>query len=319
MRRIAILFLALTLSIVCIGQKSMRNIKGITVNEGGVTVPNVTLKVDGVSTEFHSGRTGQFEFSVPISCKTLTAFANGYAATKVDVSGQFVIVRMIPEGKAPAANEVVAPAVVHQTVASSVTSSATDESAYYAPLDTETYSSRSKLYKKGFYNAIDISYSYSFNGGRAIYTNLGERSYAALHPVQLSYSLGYKFSPQYTLYAGAGFMYNIMGLEKYDTVEKDIYRDFTSRTWDVPVFLGLTITFGGGLVRPLLLLQGGVYVMALVPDFELGFGMTVECGSRGAFNLIFTARNVEWPHLSVSQFNGYPITIAPSVKLGFSF
>lgn len=313
MRRIAIIFLALTLGIAGFAQ-SMRSVKGITTNEAGIVVPNVTLKVDGVSTEFHSGRTGQFEISIPLNSKTMTAYADGFAVTKVDISGQFVIVRLIPGDKAS-----VASTAVPQTVASSTVHSFATDSQGYAPLETESYSSRSKLYKKGFYNAIDISYSYSFNGGRAIYTNLGERSYAALHPVQLSYSLGYKFSPQYTLYAGAGFMYNIMGLEKYDTVEKDIYRDFTSRTWDVPVFLGLTITFGGGLVRPLLLLQGGVYVMALVPDFELGFGMTVECGSRGAFNLIFTARNVEWPHLSVSQFNGYPITIAPSVKLGFSF
>lgn len=309
MRRIAILFLTLTLSIACIAQ-SMRSIKGITVDEGGVAVPNVMLKVEGVSTEFHSDRTGQFEISVPVDSKTMTAFANGYAATGVNIAGQFVIVRLNPEGRASESNyAIAATAGVYQTPVSDV------------PRDTEAPQSgkKSKQYNKGFYNAIDISYSYSFSQGRAIYTNIGERAYTTLHPMQISYSIGYKLSQQYIVYAGIGFMYNIAGVEKYDTIDKDIYGDFKPRAWDLPVYLGATFSFGDGPVRPLVLLRGGLYVMALVPDFELGVGMSVDCGGRNAFSLALTARNVEWPHLSVTQFKGYPVTIAPSVKLGFSF
>lgn len=308
MRRVLIFLFALTLSLACIAQRSTRSIKGITVNEDGIMVPNVTLKVDGVSTEFHSGRTGQFEITVPLGGKNMmTAYADGYAVTRVDISGQFVIVHLNPQGRASETDVVVA--------TTPATTPASD-----ALLDTEAPSTKKVThYKKGFYNAVDISYSYSFNQGRAIYTNLGEHAYNSLHPIQVSYSLGYKFSPMYIVYAGIGFMYNTAGVEKHDTIEKNIYGDFKPRSWDLPVYVGAIFSFGERMVRPFVLLQGGLYPMALVPDFELGIGMSVVCGRRNAVNLVLTARNVEWPHLSVNQFKGYPVTIAPSVKLGFSF
>ncbi len=110
----------MTLSLVC-DARSMRTVKGITANENGVMVPNVVLKVDGVSAEFNSGRTGQFEISIPLESKTMTAFAEGYSATEVNISGQFVIVRLASEGKVSATNAADAENAVHQTPAPAAT------------------------------------------------------------------------------------------------------------------------------------------------------------------------------------------------------
>ncbi|MCQ2184954.1 MAG: carboxypeptidase-like regulatory domain-containing protein [Bacteroidales bacterium] len=332
MRKLIIAVITIILPVVASAQ-NVRSVRGVVVDAGGRALPAVTLKVDGCQDEFKTDRLGRFEIQVPYDSRYITASLGGYVSSTSDLSGSFVIVRIQPVASSSQSVQVAVSTATATTVVTMPVSSGTQMGVSEVPEASGEQVSRqepvqdgvlgvrkqSKYLEKGFYNSFDLSYSWSFNQGCVTHSNIGVRYYTTLHPVEIAYNLGYKFSDFFTLYAGAGFSYNLRYVDWCDTVESSLYPDFKSQPWDIPVHLGMRFSFCYGAVRPFLMLQGGMYVMNVVPDFEAGAGVSFLTGRRSGFNLVISGRNVVWPHFSAFVYKGFPLTIAPTVKIGYNF
>lgn len=124
----------------------------------------------------------------------------------------------------------------------------------------------------------------------------------------------------FTLTAGAGFLYNLVSLEREgDTIESGLYGDATPRRYDVPVFINFRCHFTRAKVQPYLGLSGGVYALSLAPLIDLGVGISVHLGGDAALNLALSARNTPWPQYSSAAFHGYPVRIVPAFTAGITF
>lgn len=173
--------------------------------------------------------------------------------------------------------------------------------------------------KPGFAFAIDLSYLYDFGKGTVTLTNLGEQAYGALHPLEATVSLGYRFNNTFTLFAGSGFLYDLYFPFDRDSIDGDVYKGVTIRRFDVPVFAGLKASFCKGTVRPFVLAQAGIYALSVTPCFEAGAGVGFRVNGTHSINLFIGAKNALCPSFTPEKFNGYPFRIAPSVKVGYSF
>lgn len=303
----------LLLLLLPLSAQNLRTVKGLVSNESGHPVAGAVLTVDGAEGQFLSDRMGRFEFKVPFSCTKLVANKDGYPTATVDIQSSYTLVRLTPA--VPVESATALPAVKPEAAASSPDTSRNEE-AEAAPKPVRA----GKLDKAGFHCSFDLSYLYSFSHGTITHTNIGEQSYGALHPLELSCSLGYRFNRTFTLFAGAGFLFNLLDPSEKDSIDYKTYGDRSSlRRWDIPVFIGLKTSFTDAGVRPYILVQGGIHAMSVAPLAELGVGISVLTGGSTSLNLLLSARTADWPKYSATAFRGYPFTVAPSVKLGFSF
>ena len=175
--------------------------------------------------------------------------------------------------------------------------------------------------ERGLMHSFDFSYAYQFYSGQIVYVNSGIRNYSSLHPLQLTYSIGWRFNRMFSASGGVGFLFNCVSLErKGDRIETELYGDKTPRRFDIPVFVSGRCHFGNGLVLPYLTLSGGIYALSLAPLLDIGVGASFRLGGSLALNLAVSARNTPWPQYTRSGFEGYPFyRIVPAVTLGVSF
>ena len=174
--------------------------------------------------------------------------------------------------------------------------------------------------ESGLAHSFDFSYAYQLYGGQIVYTDSGVRKYSNLHPLQATYSIGWRFNRMFTLMAGAGFLYNLTSLEREgDTVEAGLYGGKTPLRFDVPVFVNFRCHFTRAKIRPYISLSGGVYALSLAPLADLGAGVSFHLGGTAALNLALSARNTPWPLYSSAAFHGYPVRIVPAVTAGIPF
>lgn len=174
--------------------------------------------------------------------------------------------------------------------------------------------------ESGLAHSFDFSYAYQLYGGQIVYTDSGVRKYSNLHPLQATYSIGWRFNRMFTLMAGAGFLYNLTSLEREgDTVEAGLYGGKTPLRFDVPVFINFRCHFTRAKIRPYISLSGGVYALSLAPLADLGAGVSFHLGGTAALNLALSARNTPWPQYSSAAFHGYPVRIVPAVTAGITF
>lgn len=174
--------------------------------------------------------------------------------------------------------------------------------------------------ESGLAHSFDFSYAYQLYGGQIVYTDSGVRKYSNLHPLQATYSIGWRFNRMFTLMAGAGFLYNLTSLEREgDMVEAGLYGGKTPLRFDVPVFVNFRCHFTRAKIRPYISLSGGVYALSLAPLADLGAGVSFHLGGTAALNLALSARNTPWPLYSSAAFHGYPVRIVPAVTAGITF
>lgn len=185
----------------------------------------------------------------------------------------------------------------------------------------QTPGSKSRYKERGLMHSFDFSYAYQFYSGQIVYVNSGIRNYSSLHPLQLTYSIGWRFNRMFSVSGGIGFLYNTVSLERNgDRIETELYGDKTPRRFDIPVFVSGRCHFGNGLVLPYLTLSSGIYAMSLAPLLDIGVGASFRLGGSLALNLAVSARNTPWPRYTRSGFEGYPFyRIVPAVTLGVSF
>lgn len=129
-----------------------------------------------------------------------------------------------------------------------------------------------KYKNKGIVHALEFSYVLytgdPSEGYDVVYKNLGYRNYGSLHPVELKYTLGYRFNNWFSLGVGTGVQYQLGNLYAYGDEFAPLYRETEKYTpINIPVFLNARLYMSRGKYQPMLSLSGGVYApLMLIPQ-----------------------------------------------------
>ena len=191
-----------------------------------------------------------------------------------------------------------------------------------------------KYKNKGIVHALEFSYVLytgdPSEGYDVVYKNLGYRNYGSLHPVELKYTLGYRFNNWFSLGVGTGVQYQLGNLYAYGDEFDPLYRETEKYTpINIPVFLNARLYMSRGKYQPMLSLSGGVYApLMLIPLFDAGAGLNVRLSKSGNMYFLVSVCSTPSGHFIEGESeDDYGTTncyvhhwrIDPSFKLGFTF
>ena len=181
-----------------------------------------------------------------------------------------------------------------------------------------------KYRNKGLVHSIELSYGYQLDAGDVIYKNLGYREYGSFHPIEATYTIGYRFCNWVSLGLGAGVSYNLVNLCTYGDVFDPMYDGADRFTpINIPVFLNTKVYMSRGKCQPMLSVSGGVYAPNLELLADVGVGCNLRLSKRG--NMCFLASIRTTPYgffVENSSTDGYyssNFVWTPSFKIGFTF
>ncbi|MBQ7517306.1 MAG: hypothetical protein IJU13_02615 [Bacteroidales bacterium] len=182
----------------------------------------------------------------------------------------------------------------------------------------KAYSERFK--NQGFEHCVTVSYSYQLSKEDVAFVYSGFRDYGSTHPVELDYTLSYKFNRIVSLGVGVGVLYHLKSLSIVGDDYIAAYSSFREKQLDVPVFANLKIRMLRSRIRPLISLQAGCYCMSGVFYSDAGLGCEYRVNKRLAMHLIASVRTCPWPNFSEEMGSAkYKMSMSPCVKLGVSF
>lgn len=189
-----------------------------------------------------------------------------------------------------------------------------------------------KAYRnKGFTQSIEISYAYPMHKPmRLVYENLGYRTFTTLHPIEATYTLGYRFCNWVSLSVGSGIYYETVDLRAYgDKICYDAYRGSandikTLTNFSVPVFFNTRFYLSRGKVQPMVSLSGGAYLYSFSDlDVDLmadaGLGANFRLGRWCNMYLLASVGMVPIHDFSQGLYYERNTSLAPRMKLGFNF
>ena len=191
-------------------------------------------------------------------------------------------------------------------------------------LAAEENSRKDKAYDEQFVNhglehSVDISYAYSLSRGYVRYVYSGYRDVGSTHPVEVDYTLSYRFSRLISVGGGVGLLYHLKSVSILNDDYIPAYEKFREKQLDIPVFARLKLNFLRTKVRPLVNVQAGCYCLSGVFYGEAGVGVEYRMGKQLALQLSASLRTVPWPRFNEQKGASYVISLAPGVKLGVSF
>ena len=173
---------------------------------------------------------------------------------------------------------------------------------------------------KGFEHSVDISYSYQLRQGNVAFVYSGFRNYGSTHPIELDYTLSYKFNRLVSVGLGVGVLYHLKSMSINGDDYIPAYASFREKQIDVPVFANVKIRMLRSHIRPLISVQGGYYCMTGVFYGEAGLGCEYRVTKGLALQLTASVRTCPWPNFSEeSLFAKYEMSVSPCIKLGVSF
>ena len=181
-----------------------------------------------------------------------------------------------------------------------------------------------KYRNKGLIHSFELSYGYQVGKENVIYKNLGYREYGSFHPIEATYTIGYRFCNWVSLGLGAGVSYNLVNLCTYGDVFDPMYDGADRFTpINIPVFLNSKVYMSRGKCQPMLSVSGGVYAPNLELLADVGVGCNLRLSKRG--NMYFLASLRTTPYgffVENSSTDGYyslNFVWTPSFKIGFTF
>ena len=181
-----------------------------------------------------------------------------------------------------------------------------------------------KYRNKGLIHSFELSYGYQSGKENVIYKNLGYREYGSFHPIEATYTIGYRFCNWVSLGLGAGVSYNLVNLCTYGDVFDPMYDGADRFTpINIPVFLNSKVYMSRGKCQPMLSVSGGVYAPNLELLADVGVGCNLRLSKRG--NMYFLASIRTTPYgffVENSSTDGYyssNFVWTPSFKIGFTF
>ena len=181
-----------------------------------------------------------------------------------------------------------------------------------------------KYRNKGLIHSFELSYGYQSGKENVIYKNLGYREYGSFHPIEATYTIGYRFCNWVSLGLGAGVSYNLVNLCTYGDVFDPMYEGADKFTpINIPVFLNSKVYMSRGKCQPMLSVSGGVYAPNLELLADVGVGCNLRLSKKG--NMYFLASIRTTPYgffVENSSSDGYyfsDFVWTPSFKIGFTF
>ena len=173
---------------------------------------------------------------------------------------------------------------------------------------------------KGLEHSVDISYAYQLSKGEVAFVYSGYRNYGSTHPVELDYTLSYKFNRIVSVGVGVGVLYHLKSIAIIGDDYISAYSSFKEKQVDVPVFANVKIRMLRSNVRPLISLQGGYYCLSGVLYGEAGLGCEYRVTKGLALQLTASVRTCPWPHfIKESGYAKYDMSVSPCIKLGVNF
>lgn len=181
-----------------------------------------------------------------------------------------------------------------------------------------------KYRNRGLVHSFELSYGYQSGKEDVIYKNLGYREYGNFHPIEATYTIGYRFCNWVSLGLGAGVAYNLVNLCTYGDLFDPMYQGADKFTpINIPIFLNTTVYMSRGKCQPMFSVSGGIYAPNLEVLADVGIGCNLRLSKKG--NMYFLASIRTTPYgffvensLSDSYyFSDFVWT--PSFKIGFTF
>ena len=181
-----------------------------------------------------------------------------------------------------------------------------------------------KYRNRGLVHSFELSYGYQSGKEDVIYKNLGYREYGNFHPIEATYTIGYRFCNWVSLGLGAGVAYNLVNLCTYGDLFDPMYQGADKFTpINIPIFLNTTVYMSRGKCQPMFSVSGGIYAPNLEVLADVGIGCNLRLSKKG--NMYFLASIRTTPYgffvensLSDSYyFSDFVWT--PSFKMGFTF
>lgn len=335
MKQIISFLLFIAFTFVCSAQNE-RVVKGLVYGENGGPLAGASVYAVGTELSAKTDTAGRFTISVPHSVNDLRAECPGYHILVQEIDGSFMVFKMkLDEKYASRAYEY---ASIEARLAQNKEKSMLD--AAKAKVWNERNAKKRKLdslydleYKNiGLVHSVEISYGYQLAQGEVAYKNLGFREYGSLHPVELNYTLSYRFHNFFSLGIGTGVQYQLVNLCKYPDVfdpSYDGYEDFTPV--NVPVFLNLKSYLTRGSWQPLVSVSAGIYCPNLEGMADVGIGLNYRLNRTSNIYFLFSVRTTpygDFRQYKPSVIGGgerdfsayYPgVAWTPSFKFGYTF
>ena len=181
-----------------------------------------------------------------------------------------------------------------------------------------------KYRNRGLVHSFELSYGYQSGKEDVIYKNLGYREYGNFHPIEATYTIGYRFCNWVSLGLGAGVAYNLVNLCTYGDLFDPMYQGADKFTpINIPIFLNTTVYMSRGKCQPMFSVSGGIYTPNLEVLADVGIGCNLRLSKNG--NMYFLASIRTTPYgffVEISLSDSYyfsDFVWTPSFKIGFTF
>ena len=354
MKRLILAVFCAVVTFVCPAQNN-RVVNGAVFTADGAPLSVAVLKAVGTELTFTPGADGRFQIQVPYYVKMIEASAEGYLTEQAEIDGSYIVFRMkidkkyaeqkASEEKAAAeAAAAKAKAEEEARIAAEKAAEAkrvAEEKAAAAKAKAEAKAKKiakrkeidkaynAKYRNKGLIHSFELSYGYQSGKENVIYKNLGYREYGSFHPIEATYTIGYRFCNWVSLGLGAGVSYNLVNLCTYGDVFDPMYEGADKFTpINIPVFLNSTVYMSRGKCQPMLSVSGGVYAPNLELLADFGVGCNLRLSKRGNMYFLASIRTTPYAffveesygfdYYQSSSYYSYFVW-TPSFKIGFTF
>lgn len=134
----------------------------------------------------------------------------------------------------------------------------------------------------GVVNSVDFNYSFPNYSSQIVYQNMGIRNFKCLHPIEFTYSIGYRFNNWISVSAGTGITHELVDLRNRGDVFADVYYEnnideiVNYSTNIVPLYANSKCYLSRTKYQPMLSVSIGTYIVPKVKGlflFDVGAGV----------------------------------------------
>lgn len=325
MKQVISLLLFILVPFVCSAQNE-RVVKGLVYGENGGPLTGASVYAVGTDISAKTDTAGMFAISVPSSVEELQAECPGYHVLDQRIDGTFMVFKMKLD--AEYASRAYKYASVEAKLAQDKEKRMAE--AAKAKVLAERNSRRRKLdslyndeYKNiGLVHSIEVAYGYQIAQSDVVYKNLGYREYGNLHPLELSYTLAYRFCNWVSLGVGAGLQYQLVNLCLYgDVFDPSYWGQERFTPVNVPLFLNTKVYLSRGKIQPFLSLSGGLYLPNSEVMADFGAGVNLRLNKNTNMYFLLSCRTTPYGNFYDRYDYWYQTDLlwTPSFKLGLTF
>lgn len=334
MRRNLLIFLFIVISYMCPAQNDIV-VKGLVRGEKSGPIAGAAVSAVGVEIFVKTDSAGMFVMTVPAGVERIQAEAPGYHKLALRINGEFMTFDLkVDEKYVSKAREyaMIEEQLVRDAQRRKVEEEKARIKAEKMARIREIDEQYNKNYKnKGLVHTLELAYGYQLAHGDVVYKNLGYREYGNLHPVELNYTLAYRFNNFVSVGIGTGLQYQIVNLCTYGDVfspSYDGYEDFTP--FNVPLFLNTKLYLTRGKFQPIVSLSGGIYLPNCEGLCDIGIGANLRLNRNANMYFLLSCRPT--PYGDFREYSGQEgiasrpaffmyytkVAWAPSFKIGFT-